>query len=114
MEKNFTPKGLEERPKKSVYSYPRLKWLSLANKHFFYDYQKKDNKIITLHAKNKAHLKLFYGGFVALDRVFLSTMFPNPKPDLSNRLRDRLLEIYRNDTDQLAKLLGWDLMMWKK
>lgn len=111
IDEEYIPRSLNTRPQASVYSIPRLKLLTLRNP--------------IIHAYSSDGMRLDYkqdlrllrfmiaGAIVFIDRIFLSRVFGNTKPNLSRDLRRALSAIYEEDTSKLQGLLGLKLAHWK-
>jgi hypothetical protein len=109
----YVPKALERQPKQAVYSIARLKWLSMANRLFFYDYRVDANNMMSLYPVENRFYRLCYYIFLGVDRYFLSFVFRNDREKLTEDLRKSLVGIYRDDIEALEKYLGQELTNWK-
>ena len=113
IEENYLPKALNEQPKQSVHSLPRLKWLAMANR-LFYTYRVDKNNMMVLYPRNNALFRLGYYLLVAIDRYLLALIFSNARAKLSENMRKFLAEKYKNDIAALEKFLGQELTIWKQ
>lgn len=111
---SFVPKTLTTRPKQSVYSLTRLKWLSAANRLFFYTYSSDEDNMMVLHPIDNKLSKLCYYILVAIDRYLLAFIFGNNKVKLNEYTRNILADIYIKDIALLEKFLGQELTKWKQ
>ena len=71
-------------------------------------YKSKDGRRILWKNINDQNLfKRTFNAFVAgIDTVVLSNDIGNKKPKLSKTLRNKVLQIYSDDTDKLENLIG--------
>lgn len=113
IDRSYIARALTKRPKQSVYSLTRLKWLSMVNRHFFYSYTFDKNNMVVLRPVDSKLSKLFYYVLVAIDRYLLAATVDNTKPKWDMSVRTRLSEIYSKDVEALEKLLGRKLTLWK-
>lgn len=109
----FEPNQANKRPKSSIYNLFRIRWLNLRNQ-YIYDYTMADTILkrernVNLPMKNW----LINSLVVAIDRMLLSKICTNNKPELSHEILFELAKIYRKDSSNLAHLLGKDLNNWK-
>jgi hypothetical protein len=114
IDESYLPKTLIEQPKQSVYSLPRLKWLSAANRLFFYTYSIDKDNMMALHPIDNKLSRLCYYIFVAIDRYLLAFIFGNTKAKLNGYIRNILGDKYKKDIEALEKFLGQELIKWKQ
>ena len=113
IDESYVAQALTKRPKQSVYSLTRLKWLSMVNRRFFYSYTFDKNNMVALRPVDGKLSKLFYYALVAVDRYLLAAIVDNTRPKRDVYIRNLLSEIYRKDIEALERLLGRELMLWK-
>lgn len=109
---DFTPEdSMHKTPQKVIYSLPRQKFLRLSNK-YKWSYNR-DNTRLTRKKQNILEKGICF--FIkSVDNMVLSNIFSNEKPVLSTHLEQTLYEIYREDIDNLERLLQVDLSRWKR
>ena len=113
IDEGFLPKALNNQPKQSVYSIPRLKWLAMANR-FFYTYRMDNNHMLALYPKKSKLSRMVYYLCVAVDRALLNFFFSNARVKISGTARALLEQKYKEDIDALGKFLGKELAEWKQ
>lgn len=114
IDESYVPRALTRQPKQSVYSLPRLRWLSMANRLFFYSYRvNADNKMALYPIENRL-FRLCYYMMHGIDRYLLAYIFGNKREKLSPNTRSALVERYTNDINNLEKYLGQELTEWKQ
>ena len=71
------------------------------------------------HADGMNHTAKFGGGanlpwwsYLAIDRFILSRIFGNQKAEIAPEVKERLIEYYREDIEELAVILKRDLSHW--
>lgn len=104
----YVPAGsLGARPMASVTSLPRLRLQKLVRPLFV---RTEDDRTRT-HTRRVfgPPLRKAYNGF---DRHVLGRLFPNERPQLDPPLRARLIERFRPDIEDLARLLDCSLDHW--
>jgi hypothetical protein len=108
---DFSPESLNTRPQEVIYSIPRLRFLILRNR-FLYVYNE-DMTRSSLKRQTSVDKALFHL-ISQVDNVIMKRVFNNDKPKLSTSLKNRLVDIYREDIDSLSGYLERDLEVWKK
>ncbi len=106
------PADLGRRPKQAVYGLPRLRWLAVANRRFFY--RPVPGAAGPALARREAlPAQLAYYFMVAVDRVVLRRLVANDPPALPPDLAFALADYYREDIADLEAYLERDLSAWK-
>ena len=107
IDENHRTVNLHRRSQAVVYSLPRLKILSLRNSFCF----KKTEAGSRMREGAFAKLAWFGGEFI--DRTLLARIWKNPKPVLSDELRNRLAGLYLDEIGELENLLDRNFDSWK-
>ena len=93
---------LDQRPQSAIYPLSRLKFIGFGNKHrYTYNAERTRLFLKTQTFSDRAICK----GIYMMDRLFLSYLFPNHKPSLSDCLKKRLYSLYKEDMRNLEELL---------
>lgn len=112
VDESFVPqKEINKRPQKVTYSIPRVKFLVKANKYRF-SYNK--NKTRLFEKKQNLWDILNYSIIKGVDKYILNYFFKNEKPELSEKNKLKLIEIYKDDIQALESMINCDLNSWKK
>lgn len=107
------PKALTKRPKTTVYSLNRLKWLRMRNP-YIHNYHYFGENMVTLTPKRGAFSATVKALFFLVDRTFLAPLYQDASPRLSEHLQHRLLELYHDDILGVEAFLGRNLTNWKQ
>lgn len=107
------PKALTKRPKTTIYSLNRLKWLGLRNP-YIHNYQYYGENMVTLTPRRGAFSTTVKAFFFLVDRAFLAPLFKDSRPELSEDLQHRLLDLYHDDILGVEAFLGRNLTNWKR
>jgi Sulfotransferase domain len=99
----YVPKSLNSRPFAAIYSMPRLRFRSIRFIYRKHPYTKRE--LVRVGLKWVV---------LSLDFLFLKPFFSSNKPRLSDGLGKVLIDLYRDDIENLEKLLGRDLTIWKR
>ncbi len=112
VDETFVPaETIDSRPQAIVYQPTRLK-LSRLRPKLLYKFNDTHTRMI---GRTRNPLKLaLAAGLVGFDRVVLGPLLGNPKPIVSEPIRQRLNNYYANDVSQLQTLIGRDLSKWQK
>lgn len=111
----YPPKSLHSRPKQSVYSLARLRFLRARPLHRFTLAYCAFHPLPRSGAQCLENARwLIKAGVLGTDRLLLARLFRNPRPRLSHALRDRLIAYYREDLGRLEALLDRDFSPWKR
>jgi hypothetical protein len=113
VDENHTPKALTKTPKKTIYSLPRLKWLKLRNP-YIHEYQYYGDNMVTMTPKWGLFSTTVKAFFFLVDRALLAPYFKETRPELSQGLQRRLLDLYHNDMLGIEDFLGRDLSKWRQ
>lgn len=108
----YVPRQLNSRPQAVIYSIPRLRVLRLRNERL-YTYNA-DRTRLYVRQQQGALDKVVCRTIDAVDHFFLSRVFSNKKPVLSDELRRRLYRLYEEDINGLETLLNVNLKRWKQ
>lgn len=114
IDEGYISSALGGQPKQSVYSLHRLKWLSMANRLFFYSYRVSADNMMALYPIENKMLRLCYYMMQGIDRHLLTYIFGNKKEKLGLGTRNALVEKYIDDINSLEKYLGKELAEWKQ
>ena len=112
IDSSYIPKSLHSRPQSVVYNIKRLHWLQ-KRLPFSYLYNVDRTRCTPKRAGAIPLDKFASYFFVGFDKFILNMLLGNEKPVLSESLRSRLSEIYKNDIAHLEKLIGRNLSHWK-
>ena len=107
------PKALTKRPKKTIYSLQRLKWLRMRNR-YIHSYQQYGDNMVTLTPKRGLTSTTVKAFFFLVDRAFLALLYQDSRPKLSPDLHRRLLDLYHDDIVGVEALLRRNLTHWKQ
>jgi hypothetical protein len=113
IDENFIPTSLSKRPKQTIYSLFRIKWHSIAIKHFFYSYIDVNNNYEIKIPSGSTLKRSIYYSLIGIDRFFLKQLLDNSKPELSDQLLQTLTQVYLEDINNLESCLNIDLTAWK-
>ena len=107
----FVSRADNTRPQSVVYSLPRLRFLTLKNKHMFdYFYNNTRLSVKTMGCYSRYFCRLID----AIDTKILIRMFgDNRKPKLSEDLEEILYGMFSSDVKNLMSLLNVDLRQWE-
>ncbi len=107
----YVPQALDDRPKASLYSIPRIRLMALRNRWFVYDIHPQGTG---MSMKNQTRLERWASEAIRqFDRQVMIRLFRNPKPWLSPALAYRLYQLYAEDIARLEALLERDLSAWR-
>ena len=93
-----------------VYSHTRLKVLARRHKHVLRAYPGFPGKYLQPPASLRG--RVADRSIAALDRLVLARLLDNTKPKVSDDLRSRLADFYREDVELTARVLDRDLSRW--
>ncbi len=107
----YVPQALDDRPKASLYSIPRIRLMALRNRWFVYDIHPQGTG---MSMKNQTRLERWASEAIRqFDRRVMIRLFKNPRPRLSPALAYRLYQLYAEDIARLEALLERDLSAWR-
>jgi len=112
IDNSFVPSSINNRPKLSVYSLPRLKLFQIIAYHR-YDYYFNRTRIKTKEIRtifNAITAKLISGINYRLGPI----MFNNDKPTITEYNKKLLLEYFLEDIVETESIINRDLSHWKK
>ena len=108
----FIPsKLLNSQPGKVNYSLIRAKLIVKMNKH---RYVYNENKTRLFVKKQTIWDKIYCYGIHAIDKFILQLILKNDKPEFTTSIKEKLLELYISDIEDVEKMLDLDLSSWKK
>jgi len=109
VDQNYVPKVLNRRPQASIYSMPRLRFISDLNRlKYQYDSDRSRYTERSLNLLEDITYRLMQG----FDWLFLSKIFRASKPKMRAELTKSLFEIYEEDIGNLEILLSRKLDHW--
>lgn len=109
VDEEFMPRRTASRPQAVVYDLRRLNYLQIAGR---LTTRKNADNTRSIGPRGP-FAKLAYRGWRVVDETLLERLLPSSKPSLSPELRARLQARYRDDIDQLSRLIGRDLSAWQ-
>lgn len=107
---SFNSKNINLTPQKVIYNIKRLKFIRVRN-NLVYKYNNKRTRII---GHKHIFSRIINFSFLFLDEKVLGKFLVNEKPQISNKLKRKLTNIYKTDIYNLEKLLRRDLSHWLK
>ena len=106
----YVPNALNDRPKTTLYSIPRI-WLKAFNYRFIFEY---DAQRTGMKMKDQTRFERWASKAIReFDRQVMIRIFKNPKFELSPELSYRLYQLYADDITRLETLLERDLSAWR-
>ncbi len=111
VDNTFVPsKLLNSRPQKVNYSLTRAKLIVKMNKH---RYVYNENKTRLYVKEQTVWDKFVCYGIHAIDKFMLQLILNNDKPEFTTLVKEKLLELYIGDIENVEKILDLDLSSWK-
>jgi hypothetical protein len=108
IDRSFIPRALHRRPKRSVYSMSRLRFLNLGNR-FLYGIRGARRS-----PSGGVWRKLALHSVTGIDRFLLAPVLGNEKSHLEPALHHKLMDLYDDDLLALESILDVDLDSWRK
>ncbi|MGF1579899.1 MAG: sulfotransferase [Gemmataceae bacterium] len=113
LDDSYVPEALDTRPQAVIYNMSRMRLLSLRN-NIAYSYNQDRTRLEPIPMDELGgHRYRLLQFLEALDNKVLAKVLQNRKPNLSQDLRNRLLDVYQSDIQELQYLLNRDLSHWQ-
>jgi hypothetical protein len=102
---SYRPRSMMKTVNEGVYSLARIRFVRMRNSSVFSPDLMREKRGVRAWVVNAA--------IMSTDRTILRGLIGNRQPQLSSTLRGRLYERYRDDIDDLERLIGEDLSAWR-
>jgi len=107
----YVPQALNDRPKASLYSIPRIRLMALRNRWLIYHIEPQGAGM-SMREQNRLQ-RWASEAIRQFDRRVMIRLFKNPRPQLDPALAYRLYSLYAEDIARLEALLDRDLSAWR-
>lgn len=105
----YSPKNINSKANIGVYNLKRLYCYRFISK-LIYKYNEDNTR---LFKRTNIISRAISKAFNSIDRFILANLFKESKPSLDSTIKNKLIETYTTDTDNLEIMLNKDLSNWK-